>query len=415
MHRTRTASPPGALAALALLALLGAGCKESEDTILTDTGTDPDTTVDPAGDGTLDTRADPDAPPDGTGDAPADARTDRDASSDAPAEEARTCRCLAPPTTCTTPERIAFSRWDDDMQTQVLQAIACATTTLDIAMYDVQWSCLIDAILAAKAAHPSLEVKVIVENENCGPTAALTCDAKRIVTAGAGEVHADTRLSYLMHHKTILVDAGLTGAMAVIGSANWTYKSFCEDYNDSLLVTDDTIVGALLAEFDRMWGGAFGDTPWTEPVSGGGADLFFSPPGNDWQGAIVARLGLLGSGATVRFLVSAFTLQEMADALKAAKARGADVKGVVGRRFAGEAAVASMLTAGIEVKKAEVHHKALFLDDGTSKAVFMGSGNWSAAARDNNNETVLYFADDAALHDAFAAEFTGVFSAASSI
>jgi len=349
----------------------------------------------------------PDIPPDGDTDVQPDLVPDGDVVTD-PDADVWECGCPETPVqTCGTVDDVAFSTWDPSLLDQLFGAFACARYSLDISIYDVQWACIVDALMAAKEARPALHIRVVTDNYNCGDTAALTCDLRRLVDAGAAEVVSDNR-SYLMHHKLVIVDAGQVDQWAIVGSANWTFQSFCEDYNGGVVVNDSVIVDGLLAEFERMIGGDFGDTPWTEPISSSGADLYFSPPGVDWQEAIIAQLGGLSSGATVRFMNYSFTRLDIADALVQAHVRGVDVRGLTSRMFASETAVSNMLDAGVPVRKAYVHHKAMIIDNGTQKTVITGSGNYSTNARDDNNEIVIFFLNDPDYYDAYMEEFNRI-------
>jgi phosphatidylserine/phosphatidylglycerophosphate/cardiolipin synthase-like enzyme len=373
-----------------------------------------------------DRQGDPDAIPDSPPDNPPDFQPDGDTDpipdlvpdGDAPADpEADLWECGCPETpvtTCGVVDRVAFSVWDDSLTRQLLGTIACARSSLDIAIYDAQWDCIVDALLDAKEALPALQIRVITDNYTCGEAGALTCDLRRLVEAGAAEVLPDNR-SYLMHDKLVIVDAGQANPWALVGSANWTRQSFCEDSNGAVVVEDAAIVAGLLAEFERMMGGDFGNTSWVEPIASTGMDLYFSPLGADWQDEIIAVLGALPSGATVRFMNYSFTRTDMADAFVAAHGRGVDVAGLVSRTFASEIAVANMLAAGIAVRKAFVHHKTLIIESGSQKTVIMGSGNYSTNARLENNEIVIFFRNDAELYDAYAEEFDRIQATAEDI
>jgi phosphatidylserine/phosphatidylglycerophosphate/cardiolipin synthase-like enzyme len=349
----------------------------------------------------------PDMPPDGDADALPDLVPDGDVVTE-PDAEVWECGCPETPIqTCGTVESVAFSTWDSSLMDQLFGAFACARYSLDISIYDAEWSCLIDALLDAKEARPALRIRVVTDNYTCGDAGALTCDLRRLVDAGAAEVVPDNR-SYLMHHKLVIVDAGQTDQWALVGSTNWTFQSFCEDYNGGVVVDDQAIVDGLYAEFERMFGGDFGDTPWTEPISSSDAALYFSPPGVDWQEAIISELGALSSGATVRFMNYSFTRLDMAEALVQAHGRGVDVRGLTSRMFASETAVANMLDAGIPVRKAFVHHKVLIFDTGSQQTVVTGSGNYSTNARDNNNEIVVFFWNDPEMYSAYFEEFNRI-------
>lgn len=326
------------------------------------------------------------------------------------------CGCPDPPLPeCQAVERVAFSRWDESLIEQLTGAFACATQSLDIALYDVQWPCLVDAILMAADRNPGLQIRVITDNDNCGDPGELSCDLVRLESEGVAQVIPDNR-SYLMHHKVVIVDAGLPDRWALVGSANWTFEGFCEDFNGNVVIDDGAIVDGLSAEFDRMFiDGDFGGTPWEEPITSGGMALYFSPPGDDWQDEIIAEINGLSSGGTFHFMIFAFTRLDMGEAMIAAHERGVAVSGLVSRMFSSEEVVDNMLAAGIDVRKDFVHHKALILDDGSQKTVIMGSGNYSTNARVSNNETVIIFWDDPELYGAYLDEFNSIWAIAEAI
>lgn len=385
-----------------------------------DADTDADADSDVIGDGDADSDADADPDADGESDGDGDADTgadtfpdsdeltDSDIPTDGDADSAPP-ECVCPqvfPSSCEDLDRVAFGGWDDSLLTQLLQAIACAETSLDIAVYDVTWSCVVDAILSQAATHPGLSIRIVTEEENCErPGADLTCELSRLEDAGLVDVVLDNR-SYLMHHKVTIVD----GQMALVASANWTEQSLCGEWNNAVMIEEAGIVSALQDEFDRLHGEDFGNAPWTQPIEAGAVRLFMSPPGDAWQEALVEAIDGTEAGGTIHFLVFAFTQRSIAEALVAAHDRGVTVAGAVGSRFASEDAVEAMTTAGIDVRSGPVHHKSLFIEDASgATTLIVGSGNFSANAL-RNNESVVFIADDDELFDAFEDELAQVFA-----
>lgn len=319
------------------------------------------------------------------------------------------CSCPAPFADCALIPEVAFSYWDDSMATQLLQAIACAETSLKIAVYDINSPCIVDALLAATTANPDLEVQVVTEFENCGRVDdELVCELSRLEEAGVGEIILDSRASYLMHTKFMVID----GTQAVVSTANWTDNGLCDEFNGSMLIEEQALVDALDDEFDRFFlDGLFGAPPWSEPISESGIDLYFSPSGEDWQDELIRRLG--EAEGAIRFMVFAFTREDIAQAMIDAANRGVDVRGVIANRFftSRYSAVTLMVDAGLDVRVAEVHHKTTLIDSGDGQVTLVtGSGNLSTAARDHNNEVVMFIDDRDAVFDAFSIEFERVWS-----
>jgi phosphatidylserine/phosphatidylglycerophosphate/cardiolipin synthase-like enzyme len=83
--------------------------------------------------------------------------------------------------------------------------------------------------------------------------------------------------------------------------------------------------------------------------------------------------------------VSAFTRQDIADALSAAHRRGVRVRGIVDTSYAMNPAVLSLRSAGVEVRTASMHSKVLIVD---SALVTTGSANWSSNAWTNNENSL---------------------------
>jgi phosphatidylserine/phosphatidylglycerophosphate/cardiolipin synthase-like enzyme len=299
--------------------------------------------------------------------------------------------------------------WDDALTLQLLNAIACATTSLDIAVYDVTSPCLVDALLAARAANPDLLIRVVTEFDTCGRVeGTLVCELARLEEAGAAEVVVDNRPSYLMHDKFVIVD----GARAVVTTANWTNEGLCGEYNAGLLLEDAPLVAALAAEFERFFvAQSFGPPDVVEPISSGGVDLYFSPSGADWQDELLRRVN--NADVEIRFLVFAFTREDLAQAMVDAVARGVRVRGVIAHRFFTRTydAVPLLVDGGVEVRVADVHHKTTLIEDSGGSTIVTGSGNLSAAARDNNNEVVVFIGGDDMWGD-FDAEFDRIWAVA---
>lgn len=391
------------LVAVALALSTGVGCARGGRV---DGDGDVDGDVDSDGDLDADVDADGDGDVDADGDADGDGDVDGDVEQDADTPVVD-CECPPPLTSCQTIPQVAFSYWDESLAVQLLQGIACATTTLDIVVYDINAPCLVDAILEAVEANPELVVRVVTEFETCGRVGGvLACELSRLEEAGAAEVVLDNRASYLMHDKIMIID----GVEAVISTANWTDNGLCEEHNGSVFTDDPVIVSALSAEFDRFFvDESFGAPEWAEPVDGVTMDLFFSPSGADWQDEMLRQIE--EADGTIRFMIFAFTREDLAAAMIAAADRGVVVQGVISHRFytATYPAIVAMDEADLDIRVANVHHKSTLIESSSGDVLVTGSGNLSTAAREHNNEVVL-FVDDPTMYDAFSDEFERVWA-----
>lgn len=316
------------------------------------------------------------------------------------------CACPPFPSSCTPPPANvpAFTPGPDAALGQAFDVIACARSSLQIAMYEAEWSCIGDAIATALARNPDLTVEVVVDDERC---AAGSC----IFDALAGDrltIVRDARSAY-MHHKLVIAD----GERVWVGSANFSERSFCADHNSSLVVDQAEIVDAYEALFAELRGGGFGPMART-PVVSPPYTLYVSPQSPttapaDWQNEIVAAIEAAGPGSEIRVMMNAWTVVEYAAALAAARDEGANVRVLVSHVYANDAPAQELLEAGVEIRRDAIHDKVIVIDD----VVFTGSANWSANAR-SNNENVLRI-EDAAVAAAYRAEADRVFAGARTI
>ena len=302
------------------------------------------------------------------------------------------CPCPPTPTMCNAPaiEEPVFTPRTDALHRQLNDVMACATSTLDMALYEADSSCFVNVVLARLAAVPTLQVRIVTDDERC-PNVMGTrmCELSRLQTHPRVQIIDDARAA-LMHHKFVIAD----GRRLWLGSANITRRSFCTDENNAIVLEDAGVVATYAGEFRRMFDlrmfGPIAAEP--EPPPAARFAVYFSPrspstqpPG--WHAQLLTSIG--AATRTLDFAVSAFTRQDIADALSAAHRRGVRVRGIVGAPYAMDPAVASMRAAGGDVRAAEMHSKVLVIDGQT---VVTGSANWSTNAW-TNNENSLWIRD----------------------
>lgn len=329
-------------------------------------------------------------------DAPAvvDAPTVTDARSDARADARRdsgpACVCPPLPTTCVTPARDtpAFSP-ERALLDQVMGVVACANTSLHLALYETLWDCLPNAILARLDAAPGLTVQIVVDDEDCPASdGGAACPIRRLEGHPRVTLVADNR-SALMHHKFIVAD----NASVWVGSANSSQASYCEDANDAVVIAEPAIVAAFEGEFQRMFRDRnFGPTTAGEPATGGIYTAHFSPRSPTttaarWFTDMIAAIN--GARTSVDFVIASWTRDELSTAMLAARARGVRVRGIVAPNYINDAPAVALRSAGVPVRVGAVHSKLLIIDDQT---VITGSANWSASAW-SNNENSLWIRD----------------------
>lgn len=339
---------------------------------------------------------------DGATDAGADTSV-ADTAVDSTVDAGASCSCPVLPTTCTPPPS-GDPRFTPDLDGSysdpLLSLIACADSSLHLAIYSAQWSCLIDAIRARLDAAPSLQVEIVTDDDECPLVSGVRGCALSALEGNPRVTIVDDARSRLMHHKFLVAD----GSRAWLGSANFTEQSFCGDVNDGLVLTDPALVTGLDTEFERFFAdGMFGPVPAADPIVAGPYSLYFSPETpvdapSRWFTDLVTRID--GARLWIRVMIFALTRTEISDALIRAKARGVSVRVLVNPRFGAEPAVEALRTAGIDVREAPVHTKALAMD---GRFVATGSANWSAAAWANDENSL--FIDDSSIALSYEARF----------
>lgn len=332
----------------------------------------------------------------------------RDAGSDAgpPDGGPPPCACPSFPTTCAPPavNTPAFTPDAAAVAGQLFDVIACADSTLQIAIYEWEWDCIRDAVQTALDRDPDLVVEIVVDDRMC-PSG--ECAADTLTPLDRVTVLRDTRISQLMHHKFVIADS----ARLWVSSTNFTERSFCGDHNNAIVVEQAEIVGRYQGVFDDMFTDmTFGPVAPAPPTTAGAYTAYFSPESPTsspaaWQNAIVAAV--TASTTSVEVMISAWTRTEISDALVAAHERGVVVRALVSHLYADDAPAQALLSAGIDVRRDNVHDKTMIIDGAT---VVTGSANWSENAW-SNNENSLWIADPT-VASAYVAEFEPLFAAA---
>ncbi len=319
------------------------------------------------------------------------------------------CACPATPRVCVPPAADApiFSFADDALVAQLAAVIGCANRTLQLALYETSWGCIVDHVANRLAENRDLQVQLVIDDDRCPVLdGQRTCPWGRLADHPRVTIVDDARSAY-MHHKMVIAD----GARVWLSSANMTINSFCNDVNDGLVLEDRDTVAALVAEFDRLYlDRDFGPLVDSEPLESGPYTVRFSPVSpisapSPWFDALLASID--AATRSVDVMIYALTRDEIAEALTRARSRGVAVRVLVHSQYAGEHPATLLRDARVELRVARVHTKAAIID---GRTVFTGSANWSANSWANNELSLTI--EDPSIASKYTAAFERTFSAA---
>lgn len=151
----------------------------------------------------------------------------------------------------------------------------------------------------------------------------------------------------------------------------------------------------------------------TIPIEGS-ADLvgYCFSPGGDCADVVVDWINR--ANGSIHVLMYSFTLDQVSNALVAAKNRGVDVKIVMERdnAYASGAEYQNLKNAGVDIRldnnPADMHDKVAIID---GHILLSGSLNWSARANTANNENLIVI-DSSTWGSAFEAQFQNIYDEA---
>lgn len=282
-------------------------------------------------------------------------------------------------------------------------------------------------------------------------------DALVILRNGRVEVIDDTadgsKGSGLMHHKFMVVD----GSTVIVTSANWTMSDIYGDFshpdsegnqNNLVELQSRQLAELFTTEFNLMWGdGRIGNSlsqfkarkPPRAPVEvmvGKTRVLVqFSPTSNQqpWENSTNGSIGKLlsTSQSQVDLALFVFSEPDLANILQNRHQQGVTVRGLIDRQFAyrdyssllplmginnsicqpAQNGVQPLNTIGVPTLPTGdlLHHKFAVIDRQT---VITGSHNWSNAANNRNDETMLAIVDSPIIAAHFDREFNRLYQQA---
>lgn len=327
------------------------------------------------------------------------------------AEVITRCECPTVPAACPViaAGAPAFAPSTDFALTnQLFGVLACAEDTLQIAIYETDWDCIVDALSARLTASSTLRLELVIDDDQCplDPGGVRLCALARLQDHPRVSIVDDGRTRY-MHHKVVIAD----GRLVWTGSANFTRVSYCGELNDGLVLDEPALIDAYEAEFQRLYTAReFGPRPRTPPVTVGNYSVYFGPETpvtapSQWFDAMIAAVDTASTSIAV--MTSAWTRTEISDALLRASRRGVEVRALVPYHYQDEPPAQALIGAGLPVRVARVHYKVMLVDD---RLVITGSPNWSENSWANNEASLWIRSTTVAA--AYRTHFEAAFAAA---
>jgi phosphatidylserine/phosphatidylglycerophosphate/cardiolipin synthase-like enzyme len=217
----------------------------------------------------------------------------------------------------------------------------------------------------------------------------------------------------LMHNKFMVTDPDSVNKCFVwTGSMNWTSGNINDDYNNVVLIQDQSLAKAYVVEFEEMWGSSGSssntvlskngsqktdNTPHLFVIGGKLIESYFSP--SDRVTEQIER-AILSAGGDFEFALLTITKDELGAAIINRFNSGETVAGVVESTGDQGTEYNSILAAGVEIlahtQSFDIHHKYGIIDANTPSSdpmVVTGSHNWSSAAETVNDENTLIIHD----------------------
>lgn len=308
-----------------------------------------------------------------------------------------------------------------DMNDTIAAYILRAESTVDMAIYNINNSVLVNAINTAQSN--GIQIRYIAQGTNAN--------------IGIGDFNAGIPLQYReddegsgMHNKFCIIDAESTeNAIVLTGSTNWTEGNLTTDYNNAVFIQDESLAKAYTIEFNEMWGSdgpmpddansrfssaKFINTPRKFIIGGSNVELYFSPT-DGTTAAINAALQTIDYDHY--FCLLSFTRDELAETQISENSIFVDMAGIIEQTSDQASEYSNLQDGNVPVFTHQgipndIHHKYAIIDQSEPLAdpiVITGSHNWSSSAENVNDENTLII-HDARIANVFYQEFNARWS-----
>ena len=298
------------------------------------------------------------------------------------------------------------------IEDEVIKLINAAKSTVDVSLYNNSRKPIIAALNAAVAR--GVRVRYLADGETASTALSPNPDFKFLKANDLG----------LMHNKYFVIDASSASDSWVVGgSMNFTDGNMIDDFNNTIFIQDQALAKAYELETDEMWGGRTANPNPFSAKSGsdktdntphrfliGGKDVYcyFSP--TDGVTNAISEV-IVKAETDLSFALLTFTQDPLGTALKDAKVRKVNVRGMIENINDQGSEFQYLLTNNVNVKEHKpaglLHHKYILkdIDSPTKGVVLTGSHNWSASAETRNDENTLIIIGDEKVNNLFKQEF----------
>ncbi|MBC8172674.1 MAG: T9SS type A sorting domain-containing protein, partial [Chitinophagales bacterium] len=211
----------------------------------------------------------------------------------------------------------------------------------------------------------------------------------------------------IMHNKFVVIDAISTDpndAWVIAGSANMTDAQIHIDYQNVIVIQDQSLARAYKLEFEEMFSGKFGpektnNTPHEFIIGGKRMELYFSPS-DDTETQIIKQIN--SANHDLYFAIFTFTRFGISYAIEDMVETGIFAAGMYDETDATDSTAVTILEGALgetffqQSGSTLLHHKYLIVDPNCPEAdalVLSGSHNWSSSANSRNDENTLIIHD----------------------
>jgi len=298
---------------------------------------------------------------------------------------------------------------------EIINKINKANLTVDVCLYNNDRTTVRQALENAKSR--GVRVRYVTGDENANQALSPTPSFPFIkVSSNDG----------LMHNKYIVIDADdPDNSWVVAGSMNLTSQNILQDYNNTIMIQDQSLARAYELEMNELWGSETGvantsksksgnsktdNTPHEFTIGDKKVELYFSPSDQTTSNLVNV---LNTCEYEIQFALLTFTSDPLANALVNNKTKGASCRGIIESINDTGSEYDYLNQNGINTLahtlSGQLHHKYAIIDGqhpSSDPTVISGSHNWSNSAETRNDENTLVI-HDAIVANLFFQEFEG--------